>query len=85
MAVRQSLHWLEKGKHHSHIQEKEKGRPRELQTSKPHVCTCLHLEGSPRRSSGRDVKAHESCESDPRQPVQLHQRQVMPDQSDGFL
>ena len=40
----------------SHIQEREKGRPRELQAGEPRVCAWKDHGTDP---PGRDVKAHE--------------------------
>jgi len=47
--------WLEKGKHHSHFQEKEKGRPMELQASEPHISAWEEHGVDP---PGIDIKGH---------------------------
>ena len=82
MAVRQRPQWLEKGKHHFHIQEREKGRPGELQASEPHFSSWEDHGIDP---PGRDAKVHPRCEGNPRQPEWLHKGQIMPDQSGGLL
>ena len=74
MAV--SSQGLEKGKHHSPIHEREKGRHKELQDGEPHLCA---QEDDGEDPPGKDVKAHVRRGGDPRQPAQLHEGKVMPD------
>ena len=70
-AVRQSAQWLEKGKHHSRTQEREKGRPRELQASEPYCCA---WEDNRTDSPGSNIKAHVKWGWDQRKPVQIYCR-----------
>lgn len=80
MAVRQSPQGLQKGKRCSHLQEREEGIPRQLQGGEPHLCAQEDHGTDP---SGREVIVHEGQAGDLRQPAQLHQWMVMPDQYDG--
>lgn len=56
MTVGQSSWGLEKRKCHSHLQEKEKGGPRELQADEPHLYA---WEGHGTDPTRRRIKAHE--------------------------
>jgi len=58
-----------KRENHSHIPEREKSIPRELQVIEPHISAWEDCGADP---PGRGVKAH-SRQGDPRKPVQLRQ------------
>ena len=72
-----------KKEHHIHFQEREKGRPRELQAGEPPACVWEdHAAAHP---PGSYLKAHLRRGDDLRQPAWLHQGQIVPHQSGGLL
>ena len=56
--------------------------PRDLQTGEPHLCAWEDRGTDP---PGSNVKAHTGQGGVLRQPAQLHQGQIVSDQSGGLL